>query len=124
MKKLSEYQNEDALELMADLIEPAVEVFSDKAIADAWNKGKRARAVSVAIKNHKSEVLQMLATLEGVPVREYKCNLATLPGIILNILNDAELLAFFKSQGQSAGLISSGSAMENTDAAQGTSSDI
>lgn len=114
MKKLLEYENEDALELLADILDPAVEIFTDKEISKAWNKS-RVKAVSIAIKKHKKSVIEILARLEGVPVNEYKCNIFTLPTTILSILNDKELLNFFKSQGQMMDMISSGSVTENTE---------
>ncbi len=118
MKKLLEYENEEALDLLADIIEPAADIFSDKAIAAAWSKNKRTKAVSIAIKNHKKSVIAILAALEGVPVSEYKCNILTLPATLLSLLNDPELLAFFKSQVQSMEEIVSTPAMENTEGAE------
>ncbi len=115
MKRLLEYENEDALELLADILDPAVEIFTDTEISRAWNES-RVKAVRVAIKKHKKSVIEILARLEGVPVKEYKCNIFTLPATILSVLNDKELLDFFKSQGQLMEMISSGSAMESTEA--------
>ena len=69
--KLSEYQGEDALDLLADLIEPAGEIMSDKQIGDIF-KENRFKAIGLAIKNHKRAVMQILATMDGVPVEEYK----------------------------------------------------
>lgn len=118
MKKLLEYENEEALDLLADIIEPAAEIFSDKRIEEAWKEDKRTKAVSIAIKNHKKSTLAILAALEGVPVEEYKCNILTLPSTVLALLSDAELMNFFKSQVQSMGKTASTPAMENTEDAE------
>ena len=46
--KLSEYQGEEALDLLADLIEPAGEIMSDKEIGDLFKKN-RFKAIGLAI---------------------------------------------------------------------------
>ena len=110
--KLSEYQGEAALDLLADLIEPAGEIMSDKEIGEVFKKN-RFKAIGLAIKNHKKAVMQIMAVLDGVPVEEYKCNVFSLPVKILEILNDPEMIQLFQYQGQTGDANSSGSASEN-----------
>ena len=110
--KLSEYQGEAALDILADLIEPAGEIMSDKQIGDVF-KENRFKAIGLAIKNHKKAVMQIMATMDGVPVDEYKCNVFSLPVKILEILNDPDLVQLFTYQGQTGDAKSSGSASEN-----------
>ena len=110
--KLSEYRGEAALDLLADLIEPAGEIMSDKQIGDVF-KENRFKAIGLAIKNHKKAVMQILATMDGVPVEEYKCNVFTLPAKILELLNDPDLIQIFTYQGQTGDAKSSGSASES-----------
>ena len=110
--KLSEYQGEAALDILADLIEPAGEIMSDKEIGEVF-KENRFRAIGLAIKNHKKAVIQILATMDGVPADEYKCNVFTLPVKILELLNDPDIIHLFTYQGQMGDAISSGSASEN-----------
>ena len=112
--KLSEYQGEAALDILADLIEPAGEIMSDKEIGELFKKN-RFKAIGLAIKNHKKAVMQIMATMDGVPVDEYKCNVFTLPVKILELLNDSELIRLFTYQGQTGDANSSGSASENTE---------
>ena len=112
MKKLSEYKNEEALDLLADILEPITYVFADKNFVQKLQESKIS-AIRHVIKYHKKETLSILAALEGVPVTEYECNIFTLPITILNILNDEDLKNFFASQGLKIGEESSGSAMEN-----------
>ena len=110
--KLSEYQGEEALDILADLIEPAGEIMSDKEIGEVF-KENRFKAIGLAIKNHKKAVMQILATMDGVPVEEYKCNVFSLPVKILELLNDPEMIQLFQYQGQTGDANSSGSASEN-----------
>lgn len=101
MKKLSEYKNEEALELLADLIEPAAVICADTEIANAVRSGlSKIKVVKMIIKNHKHEVIEILALLDNIPLEEYECNLLSLPSRIIEILNDEELMRFFNSQGQ------------------------
>ena len=111
--KLSEYQGEAALEILADLIEPAGEIMSDTEIGEVF-KDNRFKAIGLAIRNHKKSVMQIMATMDGVPVDEYKCNVFTLPVKILELLNDPALIQLFTYQGQMGDAKSSGSASENT----------
>ena len=112
--KLSEYQGEAALDLLADMIEPAGEIMSDKEIGEVL-KENRFKAIGLAIKNHKRSVMQIMATMDGVPVEEYKCNVFTLPVKILELLNDPDIVQLFTYQGQTGDAKSSGSASENTE---------
>ena len=112
--KISEYKGEEALELLANLIEPVSEIVTDKEIGTVWAEN-RYRSIGIAIKKHKKAVISILAALDNVPVEEYKCNIFTLPSKILEVLNDPELSKLFTSQGQMGDATSSGSASENTE---------
>ena len=119
MKKLSDYKNEEALEVLADIIEPLATISSDtEFVADIkknFSKGsERIRLISRGLKTHGKEVIAILAALERKPVEEYECNMATLPAQILNILNDKELMSYFLSQAEPMDETSFGSVTENT----------
>jgi len=109
MRKLSEYKDEEALELLADIMEPVTEIIIDKEVVKKFRKNKLA-GIAHAIKHHKKAVFRTLAALEGVNVEDYHCNIVTLPKAILEIINDKELIDFFASQSQEADEESSGSA--------------
>lgn len=119
MKKLSDFKDEQALDLLAEIFEPAVNVMSDDEFLKAWDRGKRMEAVKAAIKNHKSDVMKVLAAMEGVPVDEYHCNIFTLPirlgEIIGEIMKEPELMAFFTPQGRKKSETTSGSVTESTE---------
>ena len=119
MKQLSDFKNEEALDLLVDLIDPAADIFSDKKIVDIIRgEGSKIEAVKVAIKEHKAAVMQIMAALDGVPVEEYSCNVFTLPIKLLEILNDKELISFFTSQVQMMEETSSGPVTESTKASR------
>ena len=118
MKRLSEYKNEAALDLLVEIMEPASELMSDsEAVALLYSKkpGDRMKGVTQMIKAHERAVIAILAALDGVPVDQYECGLFTLPTRLLEILNDKELLGFFMDQQMSNIETLSSSAMENTE---------
>lgn len=114
--KLSEYKNEDALDLLADIIEPVSSILGDTEIAKATRDGeKKAKLIKLALKNHPSEIVEVLARMDGVPVEEYDANIAKMVGKLMEILNDKELLDFFTSQRLTEVEISSSDVTENTE---------
>lgn len=115
MKKLSEYKNEEALDLLADLLEPVSLIFGDAEVVNSLKNKSRLMAIKDIIKRHKKETLQMLAILDGVPVEEYECTIFTLPLKLLDIFNDEELQTFFGLQSPKMEDESFGSVMENTE---------
>lgn len=116
--KLSEYRGEDALDVLADLVEPAIEIMGDKEFVQAYRDRKIPKAVKTAIKNHKKSVLEIMAATEREDVEEYakKVNVFTLPAKLIELLNDKEVISLFTSQGQTDSSESFGSATENTEA--------
>lgn len=113
MRKLSEIENEDALDLLADILDPTVKILSDSEVKE-MQKSKKPKlfVAKYLVKKHKESVLQILASLNGVPRSEYRCNVFTIINDVLDILNDEALIGFFKSQEQETmGVDSSGSAM-------------
>lgn len=105
--KLSEIKGEAALDLLADMIEPASKIFSDPAIQKLVKAKNKGAILKTLIKSHKTEIIQILATIDGVPVNEYDVNVFTLPLKILELLNDPELMSFFTSQESMEDLTSS-----------------
>ena len=93
--KLSEYKNEQALDILADILEPSSKSFSDKEVKEAFGTGDKIKGIKTVIKTHKKEIIEILAVLDGVPVAEYECNVLTLPVKLLEILNDTDLMSFF-----------------------------
>lgn len=114
---LMEYKGADALDLLADIIEPCSVIFSDEKLWNIAQTSKPMHVVKYALKTYKGEVLEIMARLDGVPVEQYDCNVLTLPVKLLQILNNKELIDFFNSQRQNEASVFSGAAMEDT---QGT----
>lgn len=116
MKKLSEYRGEEALEILADLIEPAAEIMTDKKIAEAFRGKNAGEAIKIALKDHKRSILNIMARLDGEDPAAYAPNVFALPRQLLEIFNDPDLVQLFSLQGQNAEQTISGSATGNTEA--------
>lgn len=114
--KLSAFKGEEALDVLADLIDPAAKIMGDKEVEAIYNSGKtKLHLAKYIIKNHKKEVLEILAALERQDPEEYAKNvtIVTLPLKLIELLNDEDLMLLFQSQGQTKNETSSGSVTEN-----------
>lgn len=117
--KLSDIRGEEALDVLADIIEPVTEIMADKEIADMKRaKMPNIKLIKPMIKNHKKQIIEILARIDGKEVNEYKnmITLTTLPMRLLEFLNDPQMEQVFQSQAQSSQSASSGFAMESTEA--------
>ena len=115
--RLSDYQGEDALDLLADIMEPAIEIMADPEVKEAYKSGTtRIGFIKVIIKGHKKSIIEIMAAIDGVPVEEYKVNFFTLPKKLMELLEEPEIMSFFASQSQEILENVSGSAMESIEA--------
>lgn len=97
--KLSEIKGERALDILADLIDPVADIFGDKEIMTALQSGKApAKAIKLALKNHKRSVIDMMAAIDGEDPETYEPSLFVLPKRLLDLLNDPEVQQLFSSQ--------------------------
>ena len=81
MKRLSEYKDEEALDLLADILSPTVEIMQDEAVQKFFNKGDEnmtvADVVTLVIKTHKKAVIDKFK-MEASPIKilvnlQYAC---------------------------------------------------
>ena len=128
MKKLSEFKDDEAMDVLAEILEPAYNLIKDNDFKVAMRGDKekgilpnRLEAVKVAITKHRKDVVKMMAVLNETPVEEFHYNLLTLPTMMLEMLNDKELIRFFSYKSETDFEIPSGSAMENTEESQSIS---
>lgn len=116
--KLSDYKGEQALDMLAELVEPAAAIMSDPNVAAFAKSGKPlVKLLGPLIKNHKPEIIEILAILDGETPEVYaeKVNIFTLPLKLVDLLNDPALKDLFTSQGQKTQEESSGSATATTE---------
>lgn len=116
--KLSDIKGEDALDVLADLIEPVAKILADGEVQKIYQSGQpKILLAKHIIKQNKKEVIEILATLEREDPEEYvkKMSVLTLPIALLDLLNDEDLIGFFSSQIQNMEKTSSGPVTENTE---------
>lgn len=113
--KFKELKNEQAIEALADMFDPILEIASDDAIKSAARSNNKILVIKLMLKNHARSVFELMAASEGVPVDEYECNVLTLPANLIELLNRPEFEVLFQSQGQKEEKTSSGSATESTE---------
>ena len=113
--KLSDFKGEEAIEVLADIMEPASVIMSDPDVQRMiTHKGNSyLKIASYILKEHPKDILNMYEPLTKESKEE-----ATPPKLIrliLDIINDEELRSLFSSQSPDEALKSSGSATENTE---------
>ena len=111
-----ERTNEEKLDLLAELLEPVSVILTDDDIGQPMRENKPwIGIISLTLKKHKKELIQIMASVDNVPVEEYEVNLIQLPARLMAFLNRPEVQELFTGQGQKNGNASSGSATGNTE---------
>lgn len=96
--KLSEIKGKEAIETLANLMEPVSKIASDKDVQDAvQSKQPVPIIVKKLLQGHPDEVIEVLALLDGADPKTYEPSLLSLPMKLLEILNDEEIQALFFS---------------------------
>ena len=117
--KITELENEKMLTALADVIEPAAEIFSNEKVQkEIANDSNKLKIVSTILRNCQKEIIEVLAVWNCTPVKEFKCSLLTLMSGTMELLKIPEVMDFFIF----AGLIEepSGSVTENTEETEAT----
>ena len=116
--RLSEIKGENAIDVLADMLDPLTEMLADPKVKEvARSKSPTLIKASKILKYQKKAVLEMLAILNQTPVEEFKPSLLELPLMLTELINDIkenkELISLFQSQGQMITDAPFGPAMEN-----------
>ena len=95
MKKLSDYEGDEALELWGDLLEPLSAIFSDKEIANVVQSGASKIAIArVILKNHPLEAKQILLRIDDTPINGLNIILRLI-ALLADIGSNEEIKGFF-----------------------------
>lgn len=119
MKKLSDFQGEEAVDLWADLLDPISEILTDKEVASLANSNKPPIVIAKSIlKNHKAEAEEILLRIDPAPLNGLNI-IVRLVAILAEIGASDELKSFFGYSVQAkTDNESSGSAMVNIEASE------
>ena len=97
MRKLSEIKGEEALDVLAEILEPIVTIANDDEVRAGFETNI-AKCVAVALKKYKKEILQIFASINGKSVEETceEIDILSLPTYIVEILNEPEIQSLFQ----------------------------
>ena len=120
--KLSEIKGVDAIDVIADIIDPITAIMADeevKKLAEMKPKPPTLLIAKTILKRQKKAILEILAYLHGENPKTYNPSLIELPIMLVNLINEIqsneELMSLFHSQPQMSSSVSSGAVMENTE---------
>ena len=113
MRRLSDYQGEEAIELWADIMDSASVIFSDKELRK-YAEGSKINLAKAMLKSHKKEVCDILLRIDDTPINGFNI-IVRLVQILEEIGANPEVRDFFGMQSQNEQQESSGSATENTE---------
>lgn len=118
MKKLSDYQNDEAIELWADLLEPLGRIIQDDKIRKTIQGGKAPITIAQEIlKNHSKDASEILLRIDPEPLNGLTI-VVRLVALINEIGSNKDLKGFFGFAETQTDSESSGSAMANTEDAE------
>lgn len=108
--KLSQIKGERCFDVIADIIEPIAVMASDEKVVDLFQKKRTPKGMTpqeffiqrmreglpALLKDHKGEVITIMAAINGVEREEYvnNLNMAKLFSDVVDMFNDEELLSF------------------------------
>ena len=97
--KLSEFKNGDAIDLLADMIDPVTRILGDEEVSKAFQAGySKLHIAKLCLKKHKDDVIEILALANGESKDTYVCTPITIMRDLIQLLNDKDLMDFFSEQ--------------------------
>lgn len=119
--KLSDYTNENALDLLADLLDPVSEIMTDDELRKiVLKKSDTMTIAKYVLKNKQKAVIAILARMNDKTPETYTATLPEMFAQLLDVLNDKTMIDFFASQAQQIKSASSGPVTENITATDET----
>ena len=96
MRKLSEVKGEEALDVLAEILEPIVTIINDEEVKAGFETNI-AKSVSIALKKYKTEILQIFASINGKSVEETceEIDILSLPSYIVDVLSEPAIRRLF-----------------------------
>lgn len=119
MRRLQDIKGEEALDVLAEIIDPVITIIQDAEIVSAIRElgANNINTIKLIIKGRKKEILTIMAAIDGKPYEEFieSFNLVTLPLMLVETFNDPEVQVLFQSQTQTDSETEFGSATESTE---------
>lgn len=110
--KLSEIKGVDAIDAIADILEPVAVIFADEEIQKAIKAQKPYIIIAqIILKRQKEAILEVLAVLNGADPKTFKPSLIELPIMLMQLVQEVaenkELVGLFHLQEQMTASVSS-----------------
>lgn len=114
--KLSDFENEEALDLLADIMEPAAKIMADKKVEAMFRAETPALIIApYVLRHHKKSAIEIISALHQTTPDKLKFNAVSLLKDLIDLMNDEQVAELFTLQGQMTQDTSSGSAMGTTE---------
>lgn len=97
MRKLSEIKGEEALDVMAEILTPIVDIVQDEEVRKGFDTNV-AKCVAIALKKHKEAIIDIFVTINGKSKEETlsEIDLLSLPSYMIQVLNEPQVQALFR----------------------------
>lgn len=115
MKKLSDFKDERAVAVVAQLLEPIVAIVTNPDNIKFKDEKNGFKMFSKFLENSPKAMMQIFAVLSESDGENYHCDGVEVTKNLMTLVSDRRLIELFTSQGQTGDAKSSGSASENTE---------
>lgn len=109
MKKLSEFKDEKAIEVISELISPIFEIFSNAKNLELKDEQSAAVMFGKFFKNSPKAMMKIFAILSEEDPETYHCNGIEVAKNLVDLVSDKDLLELFISRRQTGDATSSAS---------------
>lgn len=113
MKKLSDFKDEKAVVVVAQLLEPIIAIVTNPENGKFKDEQNGFKMFSGFLTNSPRAMMQIFAILSEQDVETYHCDGVEVTKNLMTLVSDSRLIELFTSQGQTGDATSSGSASEN-----------
>lgn len=115
MRKLSGFKDEQAIIVVANLIEPILEIFANPENKKLSGEKNGFKMFSTFLSNSPGAMMKIFAILSEQDPESYHCDGVDVAKNLMEVISDNRLIELFISQGQTGDAKSSGSALVNTE---------
>ena len=114
MKRLSDFKDENAIVVVAQLLEPIMTIVTNPGNGKFKDEKNGFKMFSGFLSNSPKAMMDIFAILSEQDADNYHCDGVEVTKNLMTLVSDSRLLELFTSQGQTGDATSSGSASENT----------
>lgn len=115
MNKLSDFKDEAAIVVVAELLSPIMTIFTNPKNQELKNEKNAFAMFGGFFKNSPRAMMDIFAILSEEDPATYHCDGIDVAKNIVSLVSDQKLIELFVSQGQTGDAISSASVSENTE---------